>query len=131
MNDHYPKLLSDFGLTVEQYNSIAKETYLKPFNKLSADMWFGTCCGRPIDNFSEIARIRNLSPTTVRQHILWIIERLNNYIEAQTRAVKLAQYKSIEDDLYRLSLALFIEKELPFLSYPTYEEDNAYLISNI
>lgn len=122
MNDHYPKLLSDFGLTVQQYNTFAKETYLKPFDKLSADMWFGTCCGRPIDNFSEIARIRNLSPTTVRRHIIFIIKRLNNYIEAQKRAVKLAQYKSIEDDLFRLSLALFIENETPFISHQTYTE---------
>lgn len=131
MNDHYPKLLSDFGLTIDQYNTFAKQTYLKPFNKLSADMWFGTCCGRPIDNFSEIARIRNLSPTTVRRHILWIIEGLNNYVQAQEHATQLAQYKSIEDDLLRLSLALFIEKELPFLSHPTYEEDDSFLTSNL
>ncbi len=122
MNDHYPKLLSDFGLTVDQYNTFAKETYLKPFNKLSADMWFGTCCGRPIDNFSEIARIRNLSPTTVRQHIRRVIEALIDYIEAQKRAVKLAQYKSMENDLFRLSLALFIENETPFISHQTYKE---------
>jgi hypothetical protein len=131
MNDHYPKLLSDFGLTIDQYNTFAKQTYLKPFNKLSADMWFGTCCGRPIDNFSEIARIRNLSPTTVRRHIIWIIQGLNQYVKAQKLATKLTQYKSIEDDLLRLSLALFIEQETPFISHLTYEEDNAYLISNI
>jgi hypothetical protein len=86
-------------------------------------MWFGTCCGRPIDNFSEIARIRNLSPTTVRQHIIWVIKALNDYVQTQEHAAQLAQNKSIEDDLFRVSLALFIEKELPFLSYQTYKDE--------
>ena len=114
----YPKSLSEFGITIEEYNSLN----LNSNKKLSADIWFGTCCHRPVSNFAEVARIRNISNQSVRIHILRTMEAICEYNENKLETKKQDHFKKISDDIRKLSLALLIHQEIPFISYQTYKE---------
>lgn len=111
----YPKSLSDFGITLQEYNSLR----LSPTYKISADIWFGISYNQPVSTFAEIARIRNLSSVSIRTHIRTVMEIICDY----TSNKKEKQMKRISDDINRISLRLFIENEMPYTSFQTYKDE--------
>ena len=116
MTDNYPKLLShlaDLGLTIDQYNSLN----LTLEQRQVLDLRLGLN-GNSSMTFTDIAKIRNVTPVAIRRMFI----RTCDKIFQQQHAIERAKYKSIEDDLFRLSLALFIENETPFISHLTYKE---------
>lgn len=115
-NRKYPKTLSELGITLEEYNSM-KEYYITPNRKVSADLWFGTCCNRPIHNFVEIAKVRNISATAVRHHIIRVIEGLKEYSDLKHKRKLQQDKRQIEEDIFQISLALFRHYEMPYRSY--------------
>jgi len=124
-NKYYPKTLSEIGVTLEEYNNFdfvltsyshsPNDRRLTRDHKITADLWFGSCCNRPIHNFNEIARIRNISPPTATAHIRYVIETLTEYVHKRDK-------DKLEEDIFKISLALFKHKHLSSFSY----SDNIY-----
>ena len=112
-NYSYPKSISDLKLTIDQCNSLN----LTFAQRQVLDLRLGLN-GNSSMTFADIAKIRNRSPVAIRSMFI----RTCDKIFQQQYAIERAKYKSIEDDLFRLSLALFIENETPFISHLTYKE---------
>lgn len=114
-HNNHPRTLAEFGITLDQYNKIIYNRN----HKATADLWFGTCCNRPIYNFVQIAKIRNLSPVSIRTHMLYVFADLRQYSDNQWK-------HKLEQDLLATSIAIFRHNEMPYLSY-SFMEDPYYI----
>ena len=114
-HNNHPKTLSEFGITLDQYNVIIDH----PSRKATADLWFGTCCNRPIHSFVEIAKIRKLTSQAVRTHMLYVFGALKQYSDDQWK-------HRLEQDFLATSIAIFRHNEMPYLSY-SFMEDPYYV----
>lgn len=117
--ENYYFHLADLGLTIDQYNSLN----LTFAQRQVLDLRLGLN-GNSSMTFTDIAKIRNVTPVAIRSMFI----RTCDKILQQQYAIERAKYKSIEDDLFKLCLALyidhypFIENETPFISHLTYKE---------
>jgi DNA-directed RNA polymerase sigma subunit (sigma70/sigma32) len=98
------------NITLEEYNLLN----LTASQRLTLDLRFGLNQNSSM-TFTDIAKIRNVSSVAVRSMFIRTCDKIS-------QKQYIIKYKPIEDDLFKLSLALFIEKELPFLSHQTYKE---------
>lgn len=112
-HNNHPRTLAEFGITLDQYNTIIDH----PSRKATADLWFGTCCNRPIHSFVEIAKIRKLTSEAIRRHMLYVFSELKEYSDLIHERKLQHDKRQIEEDIFQISLALFRHYEMPYRSY--------------
>jgi DNA-directed RNA polymerase sigma subunit (sigma70/sigma32) len=109
--DNLLSQLADLGLTIDQYN-LLNLTFPQ---RQVLDLRLGLN-GNSSMTFTDIAKIRNVTPVAIRSMFI----RTCHKILQQQYAIELAKYKSIEDDLFRLSLAIYHHQQMPFISHQTH-----------
>jgi DNA-directed RNA polymerase sigma subunit (sigma70/sigma32) len=119
MTDNYPNVyehnllshLADLGLTIDQYN-LLNLTFAQ---RQVLDLRLGLNGNSPM-TFTDIAKIRNVTPVAVRAMFI----RTCDKIFQRQYAIERAKYKPIEDNLFKICLFIYHHQQMPFISYQTH-----------